>query len=142
MLNMWTTHNIAARTLIWLAVIAIPVQSLSASSCGCSSSKSCCQDGPRASSCCDHLDKTSATKTCCGKPQNAQDSPCHCGANCPCGKGRQPKPTMPPVEKNTPEKVAIDSVSMVTPPQSQATQRHRDALVALNSCVSLCRFTI
>lgn len=148
---MWIIYNIAARTLIWLAVIAIPVQSLPASSCGCSSGGTCCQGEQKPSSCCSakkNHGKTSVTHSCCGESQRDQDSPCNCEVNCQCGKSEQPKPATPPVENNAPEKAASDSVSMIPIHHPQTPQPHRDVstaidgLVALNSCVSLCRFTL
>ena len=159
MLNMWTTHNIAAYSLIWLAAIAVPVQSLPASPYGCASGGSCSQNKRQSNSCCSakktrddqycsRHDKATATKTCCGKPRDEQDSPCNCRVNCQCGQSRQPKPVTPPVVNNAPEKVANSPVSMVTIHQPQATQKRRDestaadALSALDSCVSLCRFTL
>lgn len=89
---MWTTRHIAARTLIWLAAIALPVQSLPAASCGCASGSSCCQNGELSDcrfqdgdtskhGCCN----TASAKGCCSQSSGGQ---CRCtgAAVCRCGK--------------------------------------------------------
>jgi hypothetical protein len=173
---MWTTNSIAARTLIWLAAITIPVQGMPSRSCGCARSKICCQKDGRSKGCCCSAEKVregrcccadkqatstgsccsasrhkAALRSCCCTARGGQDSTCNCGSNCQCGTNQQPRPATPPVENNTAEKMASDSiatVSVATVYQPQTTQRHNhtstaaDALAALDRCVSFCRFTL
>lgn len=156
---MWTTHNFAARTLIWLAVIAIPMQSLPASTCECSKDERCCQDKLQSGGCClsskahghrrcGDEDATLVTKTCCGNHRIGHDSPCKCGVNCQCSKSRPSKPIAPAVEKNATKNVVNETVSMVAVHCPGAvrgfyeTSAAGDALAGLNVCISLCRFTL
>jgi len=156
---MWTTHNIAARTLIWLAVIAVPVQSLQASTCECSNGERCCREEQKVGvcslsfkahghSCCGHGDMTTVTKSCCSKLRNGHDSPCNCGVNCQCGKSRPSKPIAPAVEISASEIAVNDTLSTESIRRPQDARVHcvtsaaGDALADLNVCISLCRFTL
>ncbi len=86
---MWTTRNIAARTLIWLAALAIPVQSLPAASCGCVSGL---ESGDQADCRCSEERDAGPTgcasqasrPSCCSKKSSG---PCRCtgAAICRCG---------------------------------------------------------
>lgn len=194
---MWIINNIAARTLIWLAVVTTAVQGLPAASCGCASGKSCCQKDEQSKGCCSGT--SSATKqhsccqqqssgpcrctgakicrcgdaspcrekaqsccagraatktsTCCSSCDTAGKPVCQCGTNCQCSVNKEPvePATPPPVESNSTEKVASDSVSTVslaTAYQAPSARRTRDAshltdaLAALDRCATLCRFTL
>ncbi len=66
MLIMWITKRIAARTLIWLAAVTVPVQGLPAAACGCTSGRSCCQKDEKSGSCC-----CAAKSHASGKPQHS-----------------------------------------------------------------------
>ena len=172
---MLSSKSKTCRALVWAVVLLMPMQSLPAATCGCASSKSCCKKDERSSDCCCSATKVrkgqcccarkrAATThssccsqearretSCCGTVKSEQGSGCNCGSNCQCGKGQQPRPTTPPVENNTTEKLANDSISTVsvaTVYQPRTTQRHNDtstaadALAALDRCASLCRFTL
>ncbi len=172
LVNMWTFHNIAARTLIWLTAFVTPVQGLATTSCGCSGSRSCLQKTEPSPCCCCSAGKIREGRCCCagnppasvgtrcsGSRQGAAsrrgfsqpDSACSCGATCRCGNAKQPTQSVPPVEDNTTEKLANDSVSatpFATATQPQVTRRPEDtssaldALAAVDRCVSLCRFAL
>lgn len=163
--SMWITNNIAARTLIWLAAITIPVQGLPAAPCGCIGGKSCCQrqvagscgctgakvcrcgeTGPRrtpAKSCCvARLEKETCRST--SGSTSSKGCACQCGTNCQCGSSKEPRePATPPVEHNNPtEKVVSDSlavVSVATVYQSRFTRRSPDASVELDARAALDR---
>ena len=163
---MLTTANFIARSLIWMAVIAIPAQGMQVSTCGCGEgnvassanggSSPCCHSAaPKSGGCCCIAEPA----TCCGDSTTSADAPCcssdssscQCGINCQCGKVKAPTPTRPPVENTGPEKVSIDSLSV----DSQvyfcplhSDERHTSAtpsagvMAALDRCISLCRFTL
>jgi len=98
--HMWTTRDIAARTLIWLAALAIPVQSLPAASCGCAiglesgdqadcrcpeerdAGPICCASQARRPSCCSK--KSSGPCRCTGAAvcRCGQDSACRSTSSC------------------------------------------------------------
>lgn len=159
---MWITRNFTARTLIWLAAIAVPVQSLPAATCGCESNQSCCgnkqsktccclAERVQQGRCCCTTGRGDTAHSCCSKANAEQDSPCKCGLNCQCRKSKQPTPAAPTPEDNTTQKVASNStsiVSLVSVYQPQVSKRHNDvafdagSLAALELCISLCRFTL
>lgn len=163
MLVMWTSKYIAARTLIWLAAIAAPVQELPAESCGCvgrtascqrhvESKSSCCRSAAKArEGCCSAQRKTAIVHACCGD-QTGQKSTCNCGLSCQCGKSKPAQPTAPPVEINSPtEKVVSDGALAVfisgvvlpeVPPQRIDASFELGTVTALDRCASLCRFTL
>lgn len=115
-LIMWITEHIAARTLIWLAALAIPVQGMSSPTCGCMNSTtssvrtegspdSCCASGSSKSRHCPctgaevcHCGEASPchkpAHACCSK-RSATPSCCHCccskdsNETCPCGANCQ-----------------------------------------------------
>jgi hypothetical protein len=159
---MWTSKYLAARVLIWLAAIAVPLQGVPAKSCGCVDSKTCCQKDTESNCCwcrsaekargwCCSARRQAAAHACCGD-HTGQKSGCQCGSRCQCGQSKPPQPTAPPVESNTPaEKVVSDGASaafiadVVLP---EVAQSHFGAAIelgtatALDRCVFLCRFTI
>ena len=160
---MWTSKYIAARTLIWLAAIAVPVHGLPAESCGCVGSTACCQTDTESKSCCcrsaakarggccSAQRKTAVAHACCSD-QTGQKSACNCGLSCQCGKSQPPQPTTPPVESNnSTEKVVSDATAAAfiadvvlpeVPPQRIDVSIELDTVTALDRCVSLCRFTL
>jgi len=163
---MWTTQNIAARTFVWLATLAIPIQGLPSSACGCTQAPVCaseviaspcsctgekmCRCGV-ASSCCQPKTSCCSSKTSSAASCQCGDQ-CQCGDNCHCGESSVPtKPKAPPVEKNSPERIVTDaaaaaSFGAVFLPST--TRQHLDlsagahALTAHDCCVALCRFTL
>jgi hypothetical protein len=159
---MWINKALVARTLIWLAAIAVPAQWLPAASCGCASSNNCCQKDGQSKCCCSPekvkqgrccctRGRTAAANSCCGKTERDKVSSCTCGDNCMCGKTETPKPIIPPTESNSAVKVAGDSLSLVslaTVYEPQVSSRHNDKafdaghFAALELCISLCRFTL
>ena len=159
--NMWTTNRFAARTLIWLAAIAVPVQGISAASCGCARSKSCiqknetsndrrCCTGTQAvarQTCCSAAQPETASTCCCSKTSEEQGDAGTCGKSCQCSSAEQrPMPTTLPVDKNMTGKLRADSAS--TDVITGVDQQHgnasstTDALGAQDRCVSLCRLTL
>lgn len=87
---MWTTRNIAARTLIWLAALAIPVQAFPGASCGCVSGLE--RSNQADCRCSEERDAESTSSpsqashpTCCSKKSSG---PCRCtgAAVCRCGQ--------------------------------------------------------
>ena len=153
-------RDVTARTLIWLAAIAVPVHGLPAASCGCASGKTSCKaagacccstEKVREDRCCCARRQVGTALSCCGKAPSGHDSPCKCGFNCQCRKGKLPEPGTPPVTNNQTEKMADDSVSTVSVAKvhlSQTTPRRgaafvdADVLTVRDRCASLCRFTL
>jgi len=163
-LLMWITRTIAARTLIWLAAIAIPVQSVPAASCACTGGNACYSENEQTQGCCCSAEKVregrcccarrkaESRHSCCSNAKSSHDSGCKCGINCQCGKSQPPQPTAPPVERNSPtEKVVSDGAlavfiaGVVLPevlPQRIDVSIELGTVTALDRCVSLCRFTL
>jgi hypothetical protein len=164
-LIMFSNKHMAARTLIWLAAFAIPVQGLPAASCGCTDSKACCGGNEQRQRCCCSAEKVregqcccarreaESGHTCCGQAKSSHDSGCKCGINCQCGKAKQSQPATPnPPENNSAEKTVCDAVSAVSvfavvhqPPvllHRNEGSVESDAFTAQDRCVSLCRFTL
>ena len=159
---MWITETIAPRTLVCLAVIMLPAQCLPATSCGCASGKSACQQ-VRSDECCCPKKKVGegrccsaarsneSVHSCCGKTR-IQAAACKCGLNCRCHSTRQPNPVSPPVETNSqPQKVggerlATGTVATVVEQNGvrcpKAFVADVSCLAALDRCVSLCRFIL
>lgn len=159
---MWrTNNNIALRTLVWLAALALPVQAIPASSCGCSRGVSGCQAGSRGQCCCSAetvqqgtcccgRTKTESGPSCCKRAVTSRDSGCECGVNCRCGKAQQPPPATTPTE-NTTEMMASDAaiapfagldVQTFATPRGDTKPLESDALTAQEYCVYLCRLTL
>ena len=156
---MWTTRHVAARTLLWLAAMTVPLQGLAATSCGCGgvggnaeSPQGCCSvdDANHKTCCC--AQKRSATHSCCQPADNQQSSGCTCDVNCSCRNQSPRTPATPPVENETPtdkiasESLAANPVTIVCihsdTRRLDAAPSHALALDALDRCVSLCRFTL
>ena len=135
---MWITEHIAARTLIWLAAVAIPVQGLPPAACACTKvvSETCCassQNSPGRCPCmgaeicrCGESSRCHKPSPSCCSEQNAAPSCCHscccsrdsngtcpCGSHCQCGKNDAPKaPATPPTENNnSSERIVADATS-------------------------------
>lgn len=81
---MWITNNVAARTIIWLTAVTVPVQSLPAASCGCRGGKGSWQEVEQSKGCCCATSSSAAQHSCC---QERSSGPCRCtGAKvCRCG---------------------------------------------------------
>lgn len=162
LLEMWTNQHIAARTLIWLAAIAIPVQGLPAASCACSVSHPCCQqeklkDGGCATEkpgddCCSARRQAALAHDCCCC-QRGKDPGCKCGPGCQCGKAKPTEPAAPPIENDRPtEKVVSGAafaglIAAVAPYSRNATpqldaSRELNAASALDRCVILGRLIV
>lgn len=159
---MWITRDIAARTLVWIAALAVPAQGLPGVSCGCAGGEKCCQQ-ERTSQCCCSAKKSrdgrcccasrssQTTHLCCSEAQDHQDSGCTCGMTCQCNKTHQQHSAIPPVENDHQmESVGGDlltAISLDTVDEHQATPFPNatsadGTLGALDRCVSLCRFTL
>jgi hypothetical protein len=134
---MWIAKYTAARTLIWLAAFAVPVQGLPPAACGCTktAATNCCERSPISAGRCpctgaqvcrcgESSSCHNPSPTCCSK-QNAAPSCCHCcsssgnsgtcpcGSNCQCGKSNAPEaPATPPTENNnSSERIVADATS-------------------------------
>jgi len=153
--SMCFTQPITTRFLVWLAAIAIPFQSVPSTACGCvrtseltvvAVASSCCQPEP---SCCS---SESLTGTAACQCADSCDGGCQCGDNCQCGKSSLPRsPVVPPVENNSPDRIATDSTSVASLSvvfQPSFSRQHlifdagAKSLTALDSCARLCRFTL
>jgi len=161
---MSATKHIAARTLIWLAAIAIPVQGLPTASCACTGSNACCRENEQRQGCCCSAEKVRGGRcccarreaesghSCCSKAKSSHDSGCKCGINCQCGKAKQSQPATPtPPENNSAEKITSDVASTVSVvavyqpavlPRGNERSVQSDAITAQDRCISLCRFTV
>jgi hypothetical protein len=154
-LSMWITKHTAARTLIWLAAFAAPVQGLPPAACECTkvAATNCCDRSPISPGRCPC---TGAEVCRCGESslrhktshsrcseQNAPRGCCHCcctndnagtcpcGAYCHCGKSDAPKaPATPPTESNNSfERIVADVTSagsFADLSTPDATQQHLD----------------
>lgn len=162
------TQHIAARTFVWLAAVAIPLQGLPAFTCGCDSVAtcshktetvpSCCSTGKTNSGCCS---KNKTTASCCSKDKSSGsccssdeakttgkggclcEGSCTCGANCQCGKDSVPaEPTAPPVENSSPKRVVADSAaaaSIAAIYQPSSTGRHPNVCTGATALSALDR---
>lgn len=135
---MWITKFTAARTLIWLAAFAAPVQGLPTVACACTktATKDCCASREISSGRCpctgadvcrcgesspchkssrSRCSEQSAAPSCCHGCCCAKGSngTCPCGANCQCGKNDSPEaPATPPTENNnSSERIVADATS-------------------------------
>ena len=146
-------ENIVTRGIIWLAASAVALQGLAVASCNCSATAATRQQAHSSLSCC-AVKKSDAGRgccvnshTCCGSEEKAG---CNCGVNCRCNT--TPRPSSPPPANNSEsEKLAADSVhgtedKSVCVPQLPRllgdAMCHVAVRTALESCVSLCRFTL
>ena len=111
---MWITKYTAARTLVWLAAIAMPLQSSPAAACGCTNSDApacevggaltgsaessvgrCPCTGAEVCRCGESSPCHESSRSCCSKqnaaPSCCQDSCCSKGSSgsCPCGANCQ-----------------------------------------------------
>ncbi|MCA9087995.1 MAG: hypothetical protein KDA90_05095 [Planctomycetaceae bacterium] len=141
---MSTTTYIAAKLLIWLAAMSVPVQGMPVGTCGCTTSRTGCSVGESGEhSCC------SSGNSCCGRGEQ-----CTCGADCQCGKQQHQKPIAPaPVEDSqsvekllTTTAAAANAVVTISIRHCSAGFPQADyelnAVAALDRCLSLCRLTI
>ena len=164
MVTMSASRNIAVRSLIWLAALAVPVQGLPAANCGCASGKKCCQGYEQSAGCSCCKAKGQVAPCCCTAKRavvdrserchatSSLDSPaCNCGVDCQCGQDQQPEPVAPPVENESSQKIVGEIAAAVSPATScQPDCPHRqhdasiqaDSLTSLDRCACLCRFTL
>ncbi len=123
-------HKTTIRVLIWLAVLAVPVGQLPATSCGCGGDASCCETSSfggcgcsvaevKQGQCCCARPRTIASKSCCSAERGATawesscwqlddtcPAGCSCGGDCRCGEASSPSPILPPAEPETVERLA------------------------------------
>lgn len=126
-----TTTNIVARTLVWLAAVASPVQGLTGPASGCSCGEPRSQRASECNGCCaaasagevsacrccaarshgavsrggDHVRAASGSGGCCSESSDRQ-SACQCGVHCQCNGRKHPAPSIPPAVNDTVDKVA------------------------------------
>jgi len=162
---MWITQQLVARSLVWLATVAIPVQGLSTTTYyGCNSGMVCSSSFSAAqASCCSQqvagswqpgncacCSGNEAGSSCCSSDNSTAG--CSCGDNCQCGQSNIPaKPAVPPAGNSSPERIFVDStatassavvyLASTTRPPSNG-QAGAGILSALDRCVTLCRFTV
>lgn len=135
---MWITKYTAARTMIWLAAFAVPVQGLPPEACACTKAATadCCanrQASPRrcpctgaevcrcgesspcqksSHSCCSEqkIAPSCCPDCCCSSGCNGK---CACGPNCQCRKNDAPKAleTPPTENENSTERIVADANS-------------------------------
>ncbi len=74
-LIMWITQHLAARTLVWLAAVAIPMQGVASARCGCSSVKACSNKAVQSTGCC-----------CASGQPGRNRCPCTGAKVCRCGE--------------------------------------------------------
>lgn len=162
---MWITQQLVARSLVWLATVAIPVQGLSTTTCyGCNSGMACSSSFSAAqTSCCSQqvagswqpencacCSGNEAGSSCCSSDNSTTG--CSCGDNCQCGTSNVPaEPVAPPVENNSSERILADSIeaaSFATVSLPSTTRQQSNVHVGVNSltahesCVILCRFML
>lgn len=151
---------IAARLVIWLIAITMPVQGLPAADCGCSGvcietesktdrpTDGCALAKREAGDCCCSKQHPVAKPTCC---RENLDSQCQCGEDCRCGTDDLPQPSVPVSQESATEKTAqaanpANGEFLLPAPRTtggrfKATLKV-NASTALDRCVLLCRFTL
>ncbi len=163
---MWITQQILTRSIAWLAAIAISLQGVPLSACGCSSSavaslSSCCggTDAVAEADCCGVSGALESQESLCCSSESTLSRDCSCSAGCQCGEDCQcgeksetpAAPTTPPEESNSPERVLADAVETasytVTEFLAETRQRPVSSTgifppTALDNCVVLCRFIL
>lgn len=90
-LTMWITQHLAARTLVWLAAVAIPMQSLQSAASGCACLKTCFEAVDRSQgSCCASGQPSPGRCSCTGAMvcRCGETSPCHRQAHACCSGQR------------------------------------------------------
>lgn len=159
--------NATKKALIWAVAVAIPLQGIPASSCGCTipseaacdstcchksqdGGHSCCSTHGAGHSCCSA--KHHQGKTCCCRSKGHCDRRhCTCGVNCPCRQGKQTPPATPPAEQRSLEKVlcsglacnqAVVSLASAKPLRLSIAPAPFDTASGSDRCISLCRFTL
>jgi hypothetical protein len=163
LLEMFTTHHLAVRLLIWLAAIATPLQGLPTATCGCSDSRGsrdtsrhaqcgCCSASAiHGKGCCSPQTEDNRSP-CCSPTEGHRRSSCQCGVNCRCGEQPQPVPATPAGDHDSGgDKTGFSATS--TPicaaisPLGIAAGRVQLSIEAispsaLERCIFLCRFTL
>ncbi len=148
-----------SRLLIYLAVLAVPLQGVPAETCGCvgsnffgnsESSQCCCATVRDGSGCCSSRQQDS-TSSCCGNSKGGKASPCRCGSNCQCGKSHSPPPATPTTDTHDVEQLIHENQSIVAAASvpefpsllaDVASRWQPLPATALERCTSLCRFTL
>lgn len=156
------TNHIVPRTLILFAAIAIPLQSFPATSCGCTRSGVCPQQGAKSQGCCGTAELVRGERCCCVRPraesghsccdvaERSPDSGCTCEFDGRCGKAKR-EPATPSVAKALQEKFcdkAPSTVAVIAVHQPRFQPRRKDGAVdlcastSLDRCARFCRFTL
>jgi hypothetical protein len=154
-----------SRLLIYLAILAGPIQGLPAATCGCGGSNlfsnascTCCGATTKSEGgCCCSTRQQNGPTSCCSKSKREKDTTCGraancgCGANCQCGKSRSIPPATPAIGNHDAEQLVAEDLSTVTtatvrifPSVMTQVADGWDSLpaTALERCTSLCRFTL
>ena len=159
---MWNIRKLVAHSLMWLAAIAAPAQAFPVPSCGCSCNKAsaskqmrckgccCSKERVREGDCCCTQRKQTAAQSCCSN-LGPKKSVCNCGVNCRCGKTGSSSAATVPVCNKAAHRAVIDLASSdygkifdgrSTARRQDRGYEQRNAVSALDRCVSLCRFTV
>jgi len=161
---MWQIQPITTRFFVWLAAIAIPFQGLPSAMCSCvpvdartstqlhTAERSLCSCSGAKICCCGEASSCCQPKFSCCSSSTSSEAACQCGDHCQCGTSSLPaEPAIPPVENSSPERITGNSASIASfttvylpsiARQSSDLSVGVNALTALESCVSLCRFTL
>lgn len=159
---MKTPSSFAAKFVLWLIAITIPVQGFPAVPCRCEGAlvnqhantpnPGCCCGlaEKKAGTCCCSNSDTASKPSCCDSCCGNAESECPCGGNCRCGKSEPPQPLAPvsheyPVEKAAPETNFGDRALLLpTPktPELDGSHVSSSTATALDRCATLCRFTL
>lgn len=152
--------QLTARLLVWLAAMAVSVQSMPAIGCGCAiDGESCCSGTERQECRCSEQHPTETASICCSKTAPKTSSCCSsnetaregCGTSCQCGTDSGNVPATPPVPSNE-----FSSANLICIPidwemaSLTASQAKQDAfsaalsaaLDAAERCAVLCRFAL
>lgn len=127
------SRQIAAKCMLWLAAVLVPMQGLPAagSTCACSlaaenaaalgddknapaaetSDRCGNRKAGESPACCETRASCCPTKRCCchSGAKGCQGS-CPCGASCHCGEPRTPKPPVPPMGSQTIGKALVEAI--------------------------------
>ncbi len=76
---MWITQHIAARTLVWLAAMVIPVQGFPSVACGCTRDTTAIEESVSSQACCNATSQTTSSRCPC-----TGANICRCGEDSSC----------------------------------------------------------
>lgn len=145
---------------IWTLILLLPVQGIAievracglegTSCCGTSAASCSCCHANETHSCC-HSKSKDTRATCC-HGSNSDNSLCHCGLGCPCGKGEPVSSPAVPSQDSDPRSDIVSHVGMVNtfasaieikcPQQPVQVQLLAIQSLSVDRCSTLCRYTL